>query len=166
METSRRAWVSLLVRGAAAGVCLGTGSILRAADPIGDLEWHVWFLSNQQRSWRRLPALERNEALAAIAREHSADMLRRGYFDHRSPEGLRPVDRVVRQGVHLQCCSENLYSIRYGPEDPVEMATRVVNGWMDNPGHRENILSPLFSFVGVGVASIDRNVMITQLFGA
>lgn len=135
-------------------------------DLAADIEWHVWFLSNQRRAWKHLPPLERSEELAAVARAHSADMLRRGYFDHHTPEGLGPADRLARHGVVLAGCSENLYAIRNGPVEAVDLAGRVVAGWMENAGHRANILSAEFRLVGVGVACHDRSLMVTQVFGA
>ena len=48
---------------------------------------------------------------------------------------------------------------------PHEIAEGAADGWMDSPGHRENILSPRYNRVGTGVAvSDDESVLITQNF--
>ncbi|RPJ85201.1 MAG: CAP domain-containing protein, partial [Acidobacteria bacterium] len=93
-------------------------------DP-GDLSWHVYFLTNQQRGWRRIPHLQWAEELAELARDHSKDMLARRFFDHRNPDGMGPVERTARRGVQL-AVSENLYWIRGGPEDQAQLASIVV----------------------------------------
>ena len=63
---------------------------VRADERTGDIEWHVLFVTNQQRIWRRLGQLEGSDSLALVARAHSQDMLDRHFFDHRSPDGLGP----------------------------------------------------------------------------
>jgi uncharacterized protein YkwD len=92
-------------------------------------------------------------------------MLARHFFDHRTPEGLGPRERIGRQRVRFELCSENIYSITDGPSDPAELASVVVGGWMATAGHRRNILDPDFHYAGVGAAAAGRAVMVTQLFG-
>jgi uncharacterized protein YkwD len=142
----------------------------RAASPPDELvtetEWHIRFLTNQQRDIGRLPPLEGSPALADVARAHSRDMLARGFFDHRNPDGLGPRDRVVKHGLSFKVVAENIYSARNGSTDAAELASIVVGGWMKSEGHRLNILDPSLKLIGVGVAVADRDVMATQLFAA
>jgi uncharacterized protein YkwD len=71
-------------------------------------------------------------------------MALRGYFDHTTPEGQQPWDRMDDAGVRgWTNAGEN---IAYG----YETADAVQAGWMDSPGHRANILTPGFTHVGVG----------------
>jgi uncharacterized protein YkwD len=165
MIATRRAFLLSLAGGTASGF-LGARSAAARGDELSDLEWHVLFVTNQQRIWRKLPALAGSEALAGVARAHSRDMLARGFFDHRTPEGLGPADRVARQGLQFPSCSENLYSIKNGPRDPAELASVLVSGWMETTGHRHNILDPAFRFLGVGAASSGGTVIVTQLFAS
>ena len=139
---------------------------VRADERTGDIEWHVLFVTNQQRIWRRLGQLEGSDSLALVARAHSQDMLDRHFFDHRSPDGLGPADRVARRGLRFPTCSENLYSIKDGPPDPAELASVLVSGWMATKGHRHNILDPTFRYLGVGAAISGRSAMVTQLFAS
>jgi uncharacterized protein YkwD len=133
-------------------------------DRIAEIEWHVVFLTNQQRIWRKLPPLEPSAALADIARGHSRDMLKRGFFDHRTPEGLGPEDRIARQGLRFTTISENIYSVEDGTTDAAELASNMVTAWMNTKVHRRNILDPGIHSLGVGVAATRRLVLATQLF--
>ena len=71
---------------------------LNAEARVAELEQHVHRLINQQRTSNGSPALEWDDRLAAVARAHSHDMDERGVFDHRTPEGLDPTDRLHRAG--------------------------------------------------------------------
>jgi uncharacterized protein YkwD len=135
------------------------------ADRITEIEWHVLFLTNQRRMWQKLPQLEASPALADVARGHSRDMLARGFFEHINPDGAGPRDRVQKHGLAFAVLAENIYSTRNGTMDPAELASIMVDGWMNSPGHRRNILARSLKFLGVGVAMSDTRVLATQLFG-
>lgn len=101
--------------------------------------------TNNRRLAEGLPPLRLNAQLSAAGRAHAQDMATRGYFDHYTPEGAGPTERAAAQGyVANGCCGEN---IAYGYGD----AQNVVNGWMDSPGHRANILGGAYQEIGVGV---------------
>lgn len=114
-------------------------------------------LVNKERGSRGLKALVFDENLRSVARAQSADMFKRGYFSHYSPEGLSVADRASQVGVDFLVIGENL---AYAPD--VESAHK---GLMNSKGHRENILSTDFGKVGIGV--MDGGVyeeMFTQVF--
>jgi uncharacterized protein YkwD len=62
--------------------------------------------------------------------------------------------------------AENIAFYQPGPTiSATELAERVVDGWMDSPGHRENILTNQFKGEGIGVYSRpDGTVFVTQNF--
>lgn len=112
---------------------------------------------NYERTSRGLQALTFDSALREIARSHSEDMFRRGYFSHYSPEGKTVADRALSAGIDFLVIGENL---AYAPS--LESAHQ---GLMNSPGHRANILSPDYHKIGVGV--VDGGVygkMFTQVF--
>lgn len=116
---------------------------------------------NRVRRGEGLADLEEDSRLSQIAREHSADMAGRDYFDHASPEGLRAAERVDRAGLTYGRVAENIQMSR-GVEDPVE---RAISSWLSSPGHRQNLFDPGFSRTGVGVAlAADGRIYFTQLF--
>ena len=158
---------------------------------ISELERQIHNLVNAERKGRGLSPLTWDSELNAIARKHSEDMATRHYFGHTSPEGLEPIDRYQREGFVVRQipaggnhyylgCSENIYQCslikrtwylsgipthsEYYSEE--EIALLAVQGWMDSPGHRENIVTPYWESEGIGVAiSSDGEVYITQNFG-
>jgi uncharacterized protein YkwD len=85
--------------------------------------------------------------LAAVARAHSEEMAREGFFAHQGADGSLPSDRVSRAGVRWLSVGENIAKAR----DVVQ--ARVL--FMDEPkfehNHRANILDKGFTHVGVGI---------------
>lgn len=122
-----------------------------------NLERQMINLVNQERLSRGLSALEYDPKLQEIARSHSADMFKRGYFSHYSPEGKTVADRADQAGIKYLVIGENL---AYAPS--LEVAH---NGLMNSPGHRANILSTDFHKIGIGVANAaEFGIMFTQVF--
>lgn len=106
-------------------------------------EQQMFQMVNQQRVDAGLAPLVFDDKLRAIARAHSDDMFKRGYFSHYTPEGLSPFDRMQKAGINYQYAGENL---ALAPSTALAM-----QGLMNSPGHRANILSPNFYRVGIGV---------------
>jgi uncharacterized protein YkwD len=91
--------------------------------------------------------LTMDAALRKAAREHSRDMGSRRYFDHGSPEGRSPDDRMRAAGWSGRSSGENIFG---GPPT----AAAVVDGWMKSPGHCANLMSPGYRVIGVGYADV------------
>jgi uncharacterized protein YkwD len=164
MIATRRQCLGSLMAGSV-GAWLGVPLPRAAGADPSAVEWQVLFLTNQQRVWRKLQPLSPSDELASVARVHSRDMISRGFFDHRNPDGLGPGDRLARSGLRFPLWAENLCTIRGGPADGAALASAIVASWMDSRGHRHNILEPGFRVLGVGVAISGRTVMATELFG-
>lgn len=125
------------------------------------LEQAVIAAVNRERSDRGLGELATDAGLAAVARGHSRDMVRRDFVDHVNPDGLGSGERVDLAGVRFLKLGENLHMNR-GATNPVTFA---VQGWLDSPGHRRTMLDPEFVETGVGVAMADDGrIFLTQLF--
>ena len=71
---------------------------------------------------------------------------------------------MQKHGLAFAGVAENIYSTRNGTMDPAELASIMVDGWMNSAGHRRNILEPSLEYLGVGVAMSDTQVLATQLF--
>ncbi|MFC6663656.1 CAP domain-containing protein [Deinococcus multiflagellatus] len=92
-------------------------------------------------------ALVWNDVLAQAARQHAADMVRRNYFSHDTPEGLTVSTISVLLGAAIRGGGgDNLGST--GNTSPRE----VVNGWLSSPGHCYQMMNPDRSYAGVGHA--------------
>ncbi|WP_327312317.1 CAP domain-containing protein [Streptomyces sp. NBC_01235] len=117
-------------------------------------------LTNRERARAGLRALAVDPLLTTAAQAHSADMVARAFYSHTSPEGSRPWDRAAAAGSARRTIGEN---IACGQRSPAE----VVDGWMNSPGHRANILKPAFTHIGVGFEGGGASgTYWTQLFGA
>ena len=102
--------------------------------------------TNASRTASGLGRLTENPQLTKAAQAHAEDMAQKGYFDHVSKEGRTPAQRAGAAGyVRSAAIGEN---IALGQKN----ATEVVAGWMKSKGHRENILNPVYSEIGVGMA--------------
>ena len=99
-------------------------------------------LVNHERESNGLSSVVMNTALRKLARSHSEDMLKRGYFSHYTPEGLSSFDRMNAADIEYTYAGENL---ALAPS--VELA---MQGLMASPGHRANILNPNFKKIGIG----------------
>ncbi|MEV0642745.1 CAP domain-containing protein [Streptomyces sp. NPDC050619] len=117
-------------------------------------------LTNRERARAGLRPLATDPPLSAAAQAYSADMAARAFYSHTSPEGTQPWDRAAAAGSTRRSIGEN---IACGQRSPAE----VVDGWMNSPGHRANILKPDFTHIGVGFAGGGpAGTYWTQLFGA
>lgn len=115
---------------------------------------------NKIRQENNLQSLENNERLAQIARNYSRQMAQDKFFSHTGSDGSTLSERVRAGGVFYWAVGENLFRSRNAPQ-PVPLA---IQGWMNSPGHRENILHPVFNETGIGVWREGNTYYITQLF--
>jgi len=106
-------------------------------------EAQVVDLVNQERAAQGLPALKYNAELSKVAEAKAADLRDRGYFDHNSPTYGSPFDMMKSFGIKYTAAGEN---IAKGQRTPAA----VMDGWMNSPGHRANILNSNFTEIGVG----------------
>jgi uncharacterized protein YkwD len=110
-------------------------------------ERQILDLVNVIRYRYKLPRLVWNQQAAQVARSHSTDMETHNFFDHVSAtSGLDPFERLKQAGIHYQMAGENIAA---GYPDAIE----AVEGWMNSPGHRKNIMEKGFAQLGVGVSS-------------
>jgi uncharacterized protein YkwD len=109
-------------------------------DPTG--EDHMLQRVNQARAQVGLSPLHSDPVLQQAAREHSADMYKRHYFSHKTPDGKTPYDRLHDLRFHYVTAGENLAFAA-----DVDQAFESL---MQSPDHRANILNPDFRCVGIG----------------
>ncbi len=119
-------------------------------------------LTNENRTERGLPALSVNPLLAKAAQLKAEDMAENSYYAHISPDGKSPLYWLNRVGYAYLNAGENLVIDRTTSEDAVD-------AWMGSKDHRENILRPQFTEMGVGVAEGKyegvRTIFVVQEFG-
>jgi uncharacterized protein YkwD len=129
--------------------------------PVAELERLMYDLVCQVRE-RQLPRwigrarLHWHPTLAIVARHHSADMLRRRYVSHHSLEGLSIGKRLEQANLPYLACGENI-GVVYGPMSRGTGGVYEIHkAFMNQPArpanHRGNILNPIWTHVGIGVA--------------
>ncbi len=114
-------------------------------------------LVNSERAKVGVAPLTWSNALAGVARAHSEDMFKRGYFSHFSPEGKDVGDRLSDSGIPYTYAGENL---ALAPN-----LQTAFQGLMGSEGHRRNMLDPAFHKIGIG--AVNGGVygeMFTQVF--
>jgi uncharacterized protein YkwD len=121
---------------------------------------------NRFRPQQQCQPVVANESLTRAAQEHSQDMAFNDYFSHVGSDGSSPWDRLERVGYFYSVAAENIAVAYLTPED-------VVQGWLDSPGHRENVLNCDFQEVGVGyyyleneLGSVDTDIYWTLLLAS
>ena len=146
--------------------------------PLNREEIEKWVIAftNEERASAGLQPLRHDAAISDIARSHSEDMARLGLMSH-DIGGRDPTDRALGAGYDCRAylpdgsytygLSENVaehprvtqwmgWGRSYNPVhyygDAEQAARSLVQGWMDSPGHRENILDRDARRIGVGIA--------------
>jgi len=140
------------------------GTNLTAASQV------IFEQTNQERTTRDRQPLKRDTMLSRIACRHNKDMLAHSHMGHEDSDGRQPSDRIAREHRRLiGGVGENVYAESNVDNGNSRHALRVlgnssVQSWMMSPGHRENILSENYSYLGVCYTRSQGQGRATQLF--
>jgi uncharacterized protein YkwD len=112
----------------------------------------VLCLVNRERARNGEAPLILNPQLTQAAEGHSHEMVADDYFQHVSPSGLSPVDRIRGTGYIPgtnvgYVIGENLAWGTLGLATP----QAIVNAWIASPGHLANILETQYTETGLGI---------------
>jgi len=122
-------------------------------------ELRIFELLNRERKEKDLTPLALNPTLVKMARGHSANMAKQEKMDH-VLDDKNPADRAKDIGYDYMRLGEN---VAFGKGVTLD---EIHQGWMDSKPHRENILNPDFTEVGVGIAADAKGTKwFTQVFG-
>jgi uncharacterized protein YkwD len=119
-------------------------SAARALELVNDIRAKGARCGN--RAFAPVAPVKLSSTLSSVALGHAADMAQHNYFEHEDLSGHTPADRVRAVGYAEKLVGEN---IAYGPES----ADEVVQGWLDSPGHCENIMDPRFAEMGIAFSA-------------
>ena len=126
------------------------------AAPSASFEKQVLNLVNAERAKEGVAPLSgSNTALNAAASMRAEELT--ALFDHIRPNGRSCFTALDEYGVSYWTAGEN---IAIGQMSPAQ----VMNSWMNSTGHRENILNPNFSHIGIGCVSFDGVYYWVQMF--
>ena len=101
--------------------------------------------TNAFRAQHSIRDLTWNPDVADVAQAYAEFMAEESYFDHVDPDGQNPGDRLESAGLIYYYYGENINAGYYDAEDSM-------NGWINSPGHRDNLLNTNFTQIGVGTA--------------
>ena len=135
-----------------------------------EIEQYIYIFTNEERTAYGLPAVSYDPVLSAAAKAHSADMAANGFFEHTNLKGQGPAARAADAGYEIykdlgdgwytEGIGENLFKMPHGnvrgigyvgKYDAERLAKEIVDGWMESPGHRANILDKGYEKTGIGV---------------
>lgn len=135
----------------AASACRGAHLVPSPAHAVA-VRHATLCLLNRQRVAHGLPRLREHRALHRAASRYARLMVARRFFDHVSPAGSTPAQRIKRTSYlsHTRAWSigENIAWGSGGAATPA----RIVTSWMRSAGHRANILNGTFREIGIGIA--------------
>jgi uncharacterized protein YkwD len=119
--------------------------------------------TNQYRADENLEGLKESYLLNKAAQQKLQDMFDRQYFDHVGPDGSEVSFWVTKNEYEYLKIGENL--ALGGFRNNAEL----VEGWMNSPGHRKNILTPSYLEIGVavgrGMMNGEQTWLAVQIFG-
>ena len=106
----------------------------------GVIKW-----TNLQREQYGLVPLKENSELDSSAELKVADMFDQQYFEHISPSGIGVDGLAQKTGYEYILIGENLAMGNF------ENSEKLVEAWMNSPGHKENILNSKYREIGIAV---------------
>lgn len=117
----------------------------RRAQEAWEVEFadEVFKLVNVERAKEGLPALKKMASLTKASTIRAWECLVAYDPNHKRPDGQSFSTALTEQGIKFSACGENIAA---GQETPQQ----VVEEWMNSPGHRTNILSEKYEYLGVG----------------
>lgn len=101
---------------------------------------------NKIRTDRGIGTLNWNDKLSRVATIKAQDIIARGYFDHKNPDGEMVWSEVENSGYNYFTAGENL---------AIDFNTvgEAYEAWLKSPSHLENIISNKYSDFGFGIAT-------------
>lgn len=119
-------------------------------------------LTNVQRQAAGVGIVQENALLDQAAAKKAADMFAKDYWAHVSPTGTTPWYFFDQAGYKYVYAGENLAR-------DFDTSAGVMDGWMSSPSHRDNMLSPNYSDIGVAVVNGallgHETTLVVQFFG-
>jgi len=122
----------------------------------------VLTLTNEERAKLGLPPLQINEKLNQAAVAKAQHMFSQQYWAHVAPDGTQPWSFIKNAGYVYKYAGENLAR-------DFDSTGEMMKAWMNSPTHKENIINPNFTQIGLAVVNGTLNgfntTLVVQMFG-
>jgi len=102
-------------------------------------------LSNESRIQLNKRPLAANSQLMNAAQMKAEDMAKGQYFAHTAPDGTVAWDYFKKVSYSYEAAGENLAITN-------QNAQSVIDGWLNSPAHRDNLLADGYTDFGIGMA--------------
>lgn len=123
---------------------------------------HLIQLTNAERVKAGVAPVAENAKLNQSAMLKAQNMFAEDYWAHYSPTGKTPWQWFDQAGYVYTLAGENLAR-------DFDTSQGVINGWMNSPSHRENMLTPGYKDIGIavlnGVLGGHETTLVVQHFG-
>lgn len=123
---------------------------------------------NAARQQQQLAPLAVHRQLTEAAEGFAAYMAQTDRYGHQA-DGRRPAERVGKRGYEYCIVAENIgYQYSSSGFTTEELAARLVQGWLESPAHRRNLLDSDVTDTGVALARSEQtgNYYAVQLFAS
>jgi uncharacterized protein YkwD len=104
-------------------------------------------LTNAERIRRELKPLQVSPMLGKVASSHAKNMAKQGKLEH-VLDGKTPPDRLRDAGYRFTAMAENV--AKMSEKSSME---QLIKMWMESKIHRENILNPKVTEIGLGIVN-------------
>lgn len=150
----------------ASTVAGNAGSTVQSMGMIAVVQRAIVDQTNEFRKSNQLGAVQRDEHLMQAAKKFAEFMARTGKYGHRA-NGMTPAQRAETAGYDYCVVRENIaYRTNTGAITADSLIEVFVQGWIDSPPHRENMLADYITHTGVAVATTDDvTYYAVQMFG-
>jgi len=119
--------------------------------------------TNEERARLGLQPLQINEKLNQAAVAKAQHMFSEQYWAHSSPSGVQPWSFIKNAGYVYKYAGENLAR-------DFDSTGEMMVAWMNSPTHKENIINPNFTQIGLAVVNGTLNgfntTLVVQMFAA
>lgn len=152
---------------------------LTSVPNLTELETLMFGLVNQARQkhlpgWFGNPNLLWHDGLTAVARLHATDLLTQPVGSYTPSNSLQVAQRIEKQGIRFIACGENVGVVHGAASQNAQGVHAVHDEFINQPrrltNHRGNLLNPIWTHVGVGIAydpgnqPSDGRLVVTQHF--
>lgn len=109
-------------------------------------------MTNAYRAQEGRGAVSVNVALQKAARQYAEHLARGKDFSH-TADGREPAERAKSAGYRMCQIAENLsLNLDSRGFEARALARQAVEGWINSPGHRANLVAPSVTEIGIAVA--------------
>jgi len=111
--------------------------------------------TNEFRKEQELPAVKLDKSLQMTAQKFADFMAENGKYGHHA-DGRTPAERATASGYDYCVVRENIAYRTDTRELTADfLADHFTQGWIDSPGHRENMLAEFVTDTAVAIATKD-----------